>query len=705
MSQELLLELGCEEIPARFLGPSLTQLREKGTKMLADARITHGEIKTFGTPRRLALSIADVVEMQQAGEERRVGPFVNKAFNDKGEPTQAATGFARSCGVALAELGREETPKGQKLLYVKKIEGRPSRVVLAELLPALLKSLEFQKAMRWGEGTMSFVRPIHWVVALLGGELIEFNLDGIASGRESRGQRFTHPGAFTVSGTAGYLAGLRERNVVVDPAERSRIIADQIAKTAAALGGEIIPDPGLLDEVTNLVEFPVVIGGKFDPRFLHLPPEVPIAAMRTHQRYFAVRKPGADRELLPCFITVANTPAKDMGLVARGNERVLAARLTDAEFYWKEDLQTGIAKMREGTAGMVFYKTLGSYLDKTGRVEQLCGRMASALFPGDSRHQADAAEGARYCKADLVSMMVGEFPELQGLMGGEYAKAGGLAPGAAAAIRDHYLPRSADDIAQGKYPLSPAGDVLALADKLDSVCACWSAGLAPTGAGDPFALRRQAQGIINLILTRRYRLNLPELIEAALANVATITAKAAPPSDAKKMTAEIVDFMLGRLRVQLLEAGARYDVVDACLAVWNGDLTDTLRKIEAVGRMRARPDFNDLMIAFRRVMNIVEGQPGRADTNLFQDQSEAVLYSEYTRIQLRVEPALAEGDYDKALEQMAGIKPAVDRFFDQVMVNVEDPQVRRNRQALCDMVARVFKTVADFSKIVIEGDK
>lgn len=700
MGKDLLFEIGCEEIPARFLGPSLRDLESNAAAFLERARIDHGEVRSYGTPRRLVLTISELSETQRAGEEKRLGPHLSQAFDDKGKPTKAALGFARSCGAEVEELGRETTPKGERLVFVRGIEGKPAGEVLEELLPDLARSLVFPKSMRWGEGDMSFVRPVHWVLALLGNEVVVFSLDGIKSGAMSRGHRFTHPEPFPVTGVADYFESLERKNVVADPRFRRELIEREVEKTGRDLGGELYPDPELMEEVTDLVEYPLVISGTFDEKFLTLPPEVLIAAMRTHQRYFAVTKPGAGRELLPVFITVANTPAPDMTMVARGNERVLGARLADAEFYWEEDKKTGLESMRQGTADMVFYKTLGSYLDKTGRVEELCRHISSKLFPGDDGVASAATTAARYCKADLLSQMVGEFPELQGIMGGEYARSGGLGDEVSAAVRDHYLPRSADDIARGAYPRTGASEVLSIADKIDSLVACWAAGLSPTGAGDPFALRRQAQAVTNLILARGHRLDFPELVDKA-----AVLACPLVDADPGRVAAEVIEFVLGRVRGQAIESGTDYDVVDACLSAWNGDLVDTSRKVEAVARMKTRDDFDDLMVAFRRLMNIVEGKPGPVDTNLFVDEAEAVLYGEYTRVDHNIRPLLAAGSYDEALSEMATLKPSVDRFFDEVLVNTDDQGLRDNRHALCATVTALFREIADFSKIVIAGDR
>ena len=409
-----------------------------------------------------------------------------------------------------------------------------------------------------------------------------------------------------------------------------------------------------------------------------------------------MRKPGSG-QLLPFFITVANTPARDLRLVERGNERVLGARLADAEFYWKEDLAVGLEKMREGTAGMVYYKTLGSYLDKRARLAE---RVATRIASDDAAVKADAAVAGRLCKADLVSQMVGNFTELQGVMGGAYAFKSGLSAAAALAISEHYLPQTADDIASGRFPCSAAGDAVSLADKIDSVVLCWAAGLAPTGAGDPFALRRQAQGVVNLVLAKGYRLSLPELLAQAAASI-----PAGLKSDPVGVLDAVNDFFLGRIRVRFIDDGLQFDVVDAALSAWNGDLLDTLHKAQALGRMKSRPDFVPLMIAFRRVMNIVEGEPGSVDQDLFVDEAEAVLYSELTRVRRKVEPLLSVAGYDQVLELMASLKPAVDSLFEKVMINVEDEEVRANRHALCADAAGLFRAMADFSRIVIEGER
>ncbi len=704
MPAELLFEIGCEEIPARFLEPSLMQLREKADKELQKQSISHGEIRTYGTPRRLTLAVYDVADHQEPAREKRTGPLVSQAFDEDGNPTKAAVGFARSCGVEVSNLKKEQTPKGEKLAYTREIPGEPSSNALSKLLPDLVKKLEFPKAMRWGNGDLTFVRPIQWILAILGESLIEFQLDGLSSGNRTCGHRFTHPASVEVSGVADYLETLDRSNVVPDPERRKEIIEKQTERICSARDWEVYPDPELLRETAHLVEYPTVLAGGFDKRFLELPPEVLIAATRTHQKSFSVRKPGTSKELLPHFLTVANNPLTERedaaDIITRGNERVLAARLADAEFYWQEDLKTGLDKMRENTTGMIFYKSLGSYLDKTDRLETLCEHLASGLFPQDREIKEHSKQASRFCKADLVSRMVGEFAELQGIMGREYALAQGKSREVAEAIGEHYLPRSAQDISGDNFPKTDAGVVLSFVDKLDSVVACWAAGLAPTGAGDPFALRRQAQGAINIILAKALHLDL----EAALTKAARIIA---PQTDADpdKLTAEVMDFMVTRFKVQMTDSGYLHDVVEAAVSAGGSDMLDAFRRIRALAGLKKRDDFEDLMIAFRRVMNIVEGEPGEPEPGMFQDQSESGLFAEFQKVEQAAASSLETGDYSSALETMARLKPAVDKFFDEVMVNVEDEQLRRNRHALCSVIAGFFMKVADFSKVVVEGDR
>lgn len=701
MGKDLLLEIGTEEIPAGFMPPALSQLKEEVEKRLSDYRLSHGRIQTMGTPRRIILLVEDIPEKQDDILEQKLGPLVEQAFDADGKPTKAALGFAKGLGVGVEELSRASTPKGDKLAFQKKVMGESSEGILSRLLPETVLSLRFPKSMRWGDSEVRFARPIHWILALLGEKVVSFSIGGIKSGNTSRGHRFTHPEPFEVKHFADYMDSLDKADVTPDPAFRKELIEKQLLKEAEASGGELISDPDLLDEVTHLVEHPVVVTGRFDEKFLELPAEVLIQSMRSHQRYFSVKKKGAGLELLPCFITVCNTPAKDLSVLARGNERVLLARLNDAEFFYKEDAGHALEDYARELDKVVFQSKLGSYADKAARMQRLLDWLYENLSETNGDSRKSALRAALLCKADLVSHMVGEFPQLQGTMGAEYARLQGESPEVAEAVREHYLPRSADDIHNGNLPLSMAGTLLSIADKIDSIVGCWGVGLAPTGSQDPYALRRQALGIIHMVRSKGLALNLGELISQGIEILKDRIE--IPGSDLKD---QVMEFFKGRLRGIFIDEGLLYDAVDSVLAVWNGDIVDAEHRISAVSGLKSRPDFEPLMTAFKRVFNIIEGEPGPADTGLFEHPSEEGLYKEFKELKAGLEPLLENHDYERALADMAGLRKAVDRFFDDVLVNVEGNEpLKKNRHALLNEIAGLFKRISDFSKIVIPGSE
>ncbi len=697
MGQDLIVEIGTEEIPAGFLMPALAQLKTETDKLLGQERISYGSVITQGTPRRMVLMVDGVAASQEDAQQERTGPFVAQAFDDSGAPTKAAQGFARGCGVAVEDLGRVQTPKGEKLAFVKKIVGRSSLEVFSEILPGLISGLNFPKSMRWGTGETRFGRPSHWIAAMLGDELIKFNLTGIESGNQSRGHRFTHPDVFSFNNAADYLEKIAAGDVVLDPQKRRDLISERLGELAGQLGGEVIDDPELLDEVVNLVEVPVVVSGEFDESFLELPAAVLIESMRSHQRYFALKQPGSDK-LLPSFIAVCNNTAADPAVMAKGNSRVLGARLADAQFFFTEDSKLPLEHFTEELSGMVFQEKLGSYADKASRLKKLAGTIAG-LLSDDPGVKADSERAAWLCKADLVSLMVGEFPELQGMIGGAYALKSGEPETVALAIRDHYLPGSAQDIEKGNFPCSVSADAVSLADKLDSLVGCWGVGLAPSGSADPYALRRLTLGILNIIRNKGYRLCLPELVKSALE---ALDERIEP--HAEEVQTEVLEYIAGRIKNMLMDESVPYDAIDAGLSVWNGLLVDTIAKIDAVSGLKQREDFEPLMIAFKRVVNIIEGEPGPVDSAMLQHESEQFLYSEFSKTRDQVRPLVESGDYQEALSVMAGLRLSVDKFFDDVMVNVDDAALRANRHALLNEIAGMFKQVADFGKIVIEGN-
>ncbi|OGP58473.1 MAG: glycine--tRNA ligase subunit beta [Deltaproteobacteria bacterium RBG_13_61_14] len=712
MSQDLLIEIGVEEIPAGFLPPALAKWQEAMERLLEDSRLDHGKATTYGTPRRMVLVVEQVAERQPDTEEVRSGPYVAQAFDAEGKPTRAGEGFAKSCGVSVSALEREATPKGEKLICRKQVPGQATLEILAGKLPDLIRGIPFPKAMRWGSGEFRFARPIHWVLALFGEDVVPFSLDGLASGRSTRGHRFTHPQAVEVKDLADYMEALDRAEVEVDPVVRQDQIEREIILRAEELGGEVIPDPALLEEVTWLVEWPVVVSGRFEDRFLKLPEEVLIEAMRAHQRYFALRQKGSSR-LLPAFITVANTPVPDLSVVAEGNERVLKARLSDAEFFFREDSKVPLEKFAERLSGVVFQAKLGTYAEKSERIEKLAEWLAGELAPGDAKVREHAKRAARLCKADLVTQMVYEFPSLQGIMGGHYARISGEAPEVAQAICEHYLPRSAEDIEKGNLPQSVVGDIVSLADKMDSIVGCWGVGLAPTGSADAFAIRRQTLGILEIIEKKNHSISVYPLISQALEGV-----RGKIKQNPEEINNEIGGFFKERLRNRFdyelsmiatgggkISSGRIDDVIAAVLSVWNGQVLDAWNRVLALWQFKNqhRADFDPLMIAFKRVVRIIEDEPGAVDPKLFEHETEKALYQEFKQIEKQVRPLLQEQKYGEALSEMAKLKPIVDQFFDDVMVNVADENLRRNRHALLAEIRAMFWEFADFSKIVTAG--
>jgi glycyl-tRNA synthetase beta chain len=584
------------------------------------------------------------------------------------------------------DLFVRETPKGEYLAAVRRESGRPAAEVLREEVAAWILGLRFQKSMRWGGGELRFVRPLHWVLALLGGEVLRFDLEGIVSANRSRGHRFLAPAEFAVTDLEDYLARTRAARVLVDPAERRESIRAQVVAAAAERGGVAVVDEELLEHVTHLVEWPVAVCGGFDPAFLAVPPEVLVTAMKAHQKYFTVVD--AAGKLLPWFVTVSNMQAADMGTIRAGNERVLRARLSDARFFWEEDLRTPLRGRVQSLGAVVYQEKLGSYLDKVGRVKELA-RFLAREAGGVS--EADAERAAHLAKADLVTGMVGEFPELQGVMGRHYALASGEKPEVAAALLEAYLPRFAGDA----LPASALGAVLSVADRMDTIAGIFGVGLAPTGSEDPYALRRHTLAVINILVERAWTLHLRSLVELA---IATLTGKITRVPEG--LRDEILEFFRGRLENLHAAAGAPVDIVRAVLAAGFERLPEVAPRIAALDEMRRREDFAALAVTFKRVANIVPpGFSGGIDVALCTLPPEQDLALAATGISADVEKLVGARNYRGALEKIAELRPVVDRFFDGVMVMAEDQAVRRNRLALLAAVQALFASIADFRQI------
>jgi glycyl-tRNA synthetase beta chain len=686
MSKEIFLEIGSEEIPAGFLPKAMAELERMARKELEAARLEFGEVRTFATPRRLAISVSDVAEQQPTLRIEATGPAKQIAFDADGKPTRAALGFARGQGVDVAELKTITTEKGEYLYLEKEEPGRPTVELMREVLPRLVANLTFKKSMRWENQDVRFARPMHWIVALYAGEVVPFSHGNLTSGKLSRGHRFMAPGEFAVSGYVDWLEGCRQHFVTADQRERKETIRRQVIAAGAAAGGQTVVDEGLLEEVTYLLEDPTPLCGTFEEKYLQLPRELLVTSMKEHQRYFTVED--ADGQLLNRFITVSNTRPEDEQVVIRGNEKVIRARLSDAMFFWEEDRKVALASNLEALKQVIYQAKLGSSFEKVERFTAIARSLAE-------RFDADAVEltvrAAQLAKCDLESKMVYEFPELQGIMGREYARIEGEDARVATAIFEHYLPIEAG----GTLPSDSVGAFVSIADKIDTLCGCFGVGLIPTGSADPYALRRCTIGLLNIILDRGYALDIPQLVEQSLG---LLEAKLSRPR--AEVQADVVEFVRLRLANMLTARGFAADVVEAVLAARFDEPGDAVARVEALAALKGAADFEPLAVAFKRVGNIIKGgvdDPVRAE--LFEADCEAALAAAVEQTRATVAEQVAAGDYGAALQTIAELRGPVDAFFDDVMVMAEDERVRRNRLALLTGVAGLFSDIADFARI------
>ena len=593
MDQDLLLEIGTEEIPARFVLGALESLRRLAEERLQLARLPYREIKTVGTPRRLALLVFGLEPLQADQEELIIGPPRSAAFGDDGQPTKVALGFARAKGVTVDELSLLSTPKGVYLGLKKKITGRSASAVLPELLPQIILDLTFPKNMRWGASSLRFARPIHWIVALYGAEVIPFSLEGIRSGRQTYGHRFMAPETISLTLAGEYPERLRAGRVVVDPQERKSILTRELEIQARQAGGQVLIDPQLLDEVTNLVEWPVPVTGQFDPDFLKLPAEVLVTSMKEHQRYFPLVDERAT--LINRFIAVNNTQVTDEQRVIRGHEKVLRARLADARFFFQEDTKEPLEGKIERLRGVVFHSRLGTSYEKVERVTELAAFLARLLVP---ESETRVRRCARLAKADLTSHMVGEFPSLQGVMGREYARLSGEDSEVAQGIFEHYLPLSAQDPTPG----SDTGALVGLADRLDTLAGFFSLNQIPSGSADPYALRRQSQGVILITWARDYGFHLEEALDQAISLYRGLSAP-----DPGQVRRNLLEFFGLRLEYLLASEGYKKEVIEAVLAAGWSDLNEVRLRVRALNQFQNNSEFSSLTIGCKRALNILKG--------------------------------------------------------------------------------------------------
>ncbi len=691
---DLLFEIGAEEIPAGFVPQALEQLERELAKALDDARVAHGEVKAVGTPRRLAVWARDLAARQTDATSQAFGPPVTQAFDAEGRPTPAALGFARSQGVDVSALERAQTPKGERVAVTKVEKGRKAEQVLPALLEKLLLGVRFRKSMRSRFDDVTFARPVRWIVALHGGKPVKVRFGEVVSGKVTFGHRFKAPKAIALKGTPeDYVEKLRKAFVVVDPAERRALVEKEIARAAKAAGGRVLENPGLVDEVTNLVETPTAIAGEFEKSNLELPREVVISEMRSHQRYFAVVDGGG--KLKNRFVAVAGTPVKDPKLARHGFERVLRARLSDARFFFEEDKKKTLRDRIEALGRRTYQAKLGSELDRANRIGAVAAALARAV--GKDELVPDLLEAARLAKTDLTTGMVGEFPELQGIMGAHYARHEGLKPELADAIEDHYRPIGAST----EMPRGDLGALVGLGDRLHQLVGIVGVGEKATGAADPFGLRRAAIGILRILLDRGYHLSLAAAVEETLNALAGVKLA----QDRAVVAEQVLDFVRGRLKAQWGEEFPS-DLVEAVLAAGFDDVVDARRRLEALAEVKARPDFVPLAVAFKRVANIQEKAGGtgaaRVDPALLRDDAERRLLAEIERVESEAASSRAGRNYPGLLRNVATLEPAVAKFFDDVLVMADEPALRANRLGLMRRVAALFADVADFRKIQAE---
>lgn len=686
---DLLLEIGCEEIPSRFIADAMKQLEKYTDKMLLDRRIGFGEIKTWGTPRRLVLLVNDLEQQQPDLIDKIKGPSVQQAYDQSGKPTRALEGFIRSHRVSLEMLEEEAIGKARYIVVEKNIPGQPTEKLLAEILPEIIGKLVFPKPMYWQSKDNYFARPIRWLLALYGSHSVEFNYAGIRAGQKTFGHRFIAPGPYEVSSIEQYFQCLEEGQVVLDQEKRRKLILKQLEQIASEKDGKALVNQNLLEEVTYLVEYPVAIYGEFDKEFLDLPSEVPITTMQNHQRYFPVisQKSG---NLMPCFIGISNNRFHPN--IRKGYEKVLQARLADGRFFFEEDRKKPLENYVDQLKNVIYLESLGSLDQKRDRLVRLTGRLGAVLnWPADLVKRAQRV--AHLCKADLVTGMVKEFPGLQGIMGREYALSSGESEPVALGIFEHYLPRHATD----QLPQGKEGALVSLTDRIDTLAGCFSAGIQPTGSQDPYALRRQAQGAVLILINQEFALPLLSYIDSGI----DILAENGGIGNEQllQLKNSIYEFIVQRIRYVMRDRGIGHDVIEAVLKVPFDTISGLFSTANILNSSQQTPLLDDVVVAYNRVTNLASAaEKGAVDKSLFINQEEGALFE----VLLATESAINRLDDPGAiLKELQALKQPIDSFFDNVMVMVDDQTVRSNRLKLLNALKVLFNRLADFSQIPV----
>jgi glycyl-tRNA synthetase beta chain len=679
----LLLEIGTEEIPARFLPPALTMLRDNASSIFSEHSIDHPDIRTYATPRRLALIVKGMPPVQKDMVKEVTGPPKKAAFDENGKPTKAAIGFAGSQGIDVSQLSIKKTDKGEYIAAVIRQKGIPVKELLPEVLSRIILSLHFPKSMRWGSGNLRFVRPIHWILALYGEETIHFDIDGIKSGNITKGHRFLSPGSFSVKEVPTYIHLLENNYVIADQDKRKKLIVDGLDSISSSINGVALKDKDLLETVIYLVEYPVPVLCEFPSEYLGLPKELLVTVMKDHQKYFAVED--SSGKLRNHFIVISNTKNENSEMIKTGAERVIKARFEDARFYYEEDMKKPLHKRVDDLKRVTFHDKLGNLYDKTARMVDLSLSLSDKLFP-DKRNDIERA--ARLCKTDLITGVVGEFPELQGLMGRYYALHDGETDDVANAIMQHYKPSCSGD----SIPETDEGCILSLSDKIDNLASFFNINIVPTGSEDPFALRRQAIAIIAILLEKEYDITLREMLDKAGRCYA----------DRKSsLTDDVLNFFMQRIEPLLSARDYEPDMVQSVIHL-AGDipLNGLIERLDSIKRFATRGEYNSFLVAVKRVNNIIPGTeiPPMRQALLIESQEKA-LCNDIMDIKPKIHELSVNKRYDDALSLLTTLTGSINNFFDGVLVMDKRDEIRLNRLALLKEIWSTVSAFADFSKL------
>ena len=714
MARDLLFEIGVEELPTSYIEPALVQLEREADAALKERRLGFEGLTMYGTPRRLSLYVRGVVDRQTNFDEEATGPATKAAYDAEGKPTRALLGFCQGKGVDVAAVRRVTTPKGEYVAVTVHHTGKPAAEVLTPLLATLATRLQFPKSMRWLDNDTRFARPVRWLVALLGDQVLPVEAFGVVAGADSMGHRFLARGPVRIGDAARYLGALDDVKVIADRERRAQRLSQQVEALARESGGQVVLDPELMSINADLVEWPTAFSGQFDPKYLDLPREVIVTALREHQRFYAVEQ--ANGKLLPFFIAARNGDGRGLDIVRKGNQEVLVARLEDATFYWETDIKHAPAERIEALANVVWMEGLGSLREKAARLDSLSGWLAARLAPASD---AAARRAAWLCKTDLLSEMIGsgkEYASLEGTMGGHYARRAGEPEDVAAAIAEHYRPRGSSDA----LPSSDAGSILSLADKLDHVTGSFVGGKVPSGSEDPYGVRRAGNGVVRILIEQQRRLDL----QATTMEATRIFFTADPQLPQAAIMKQLAEFWRGRIELALEERGIAYDTRDAALeariavaageaattqrrAGW-ADPCDALARARVLAEFRGNRNFGPLVILFKRVANILKAateKPGALDAALLKEPAEQALSAALDAARKRTDPLWDKRQYAEILPALLELEAPIHTFFDDVLVNAEDAAVRLNRLALLTGVRELFVRGWDLSRVVVEGEK